>query len=245
MMVNKPFIGFAALAVFALAAAYIFLFNSERLPGLTRDPAVLGQLGDYVGGLLNPVLSFISVLLLIRSLTLQNSANSVLVSQVSDAKRAEKLRSFESRLFHMIEAQRLSFESLSYKRGPLRSTYYASDAVAAVEDRVHQLREEGASDSHISSVLESIDSRDQMYGAVRKFSIMVRMIEECLSDAEGFDQQDRVRHVICVINFADFALVRLVILMLQFSDSFPCQYLRNSGDFKKAADSLDLPIDCY
>lgn len=232
-------------ALACLVAAYVFLFNFDGLPGLTRDPAVLGQLGDYIGGLLNPALSFISVVLLIKSLSLQNNANAVLVSQLKEAKKTEKLKSFESQLFNMIEAQRRSFESLSYKPGMLRRTCFAEDAVEAIEAEVFKVREAGASAADIRQLLESIDSRDQLYGATRKFYIMIKTIADCLSDDHGFNSQDRARHMVSVINFTDFALIRLLMLAIQFFDYPSCDYLKQSKEFTDVLGKLGLSVDLY
>ena len=49
---------------------------------VSQKTDVWGQFGDYVGGVLNPILSFISIYLLISSLSLQRQANTSLVDEI-------------------------------------------------------------------------------------------------------------------------------------------------------------------
>jgi|RifCSPhighO2_12_1023870.scaffolds.fasta_scaffold57071_1 hypothetical protein len=51
-----------------LLALYFYKFHG----GLSGDPAVWGQLGDYIGGLLNPFFSFIALLALLYTIRLQS-----------------------------------------------------------------------------------------------------------------------------------------------------------------------------
>lgn len=46
---------------------YFYKFNS----GLSNDTATWGQYGDFFGGILNPTLSFISIMLLLETIKLQ------------------------------------------------------------------------------------------------------------------------------------------------------------------------------
>lgn len=66
----------------------------------SNDPAVWGQFGDYAGGVLNPLLSFISIVLLIKSLVLQHEANGNLKTEIKNGEKTERLRSFEVLFFN-------------------------------------------------------------------------------------------------------------------------------------------------
>lgn len=50
-------------------AFYYYKFSHFVLSG---DQAIWGQFGDYIGGTLNPIFSFLTVILLIATVTLQN-----------------------------------------------------------------------------------------------------------------------------------------------------------------------------
>jgi uncharacterized membrane protein len=61
-----------AVPVFALVAIIIILFiYFSKYHGDLADQAVFGAFGDFVGGLLNPVFTFLTILLLIYSINFQ------------------------------------------------------------------------------------------------------------------------------------------------------------------------------
>lgn len=238
----------AALATAgAVILSYVGFFYFKLRYGFSHDPAVWGQLGDYVGGLLNPILSFISVVLLIRSLALQNAANRVVVDQIQDAKKSERLRSFESQLFNMLESQKSAFESLMLnerlKKGHKKK--FGSDAVLVLESKIRSLRGKNKSDKEIKEILWEIDSRDQIFGAARRFYIMVQMVNEKLDEVNGFTKADRVLHIKTLINFTDFSLLRLIMITLQFMEFQSSFYLRESAEFNEALKDVCLSYDLY
>ncbi|EPH1136286.1 hypothetical protein L4679_004389 [Pseudomonas aeruginosa] len=51
-----------------VAGSYIFKFYNHSI---SANPEQWGQLGDYIGGTLNPILSFITIILLIKTLIIQ------------------------------------------------------------------------------------------------------------------------------------------------------------------------------
>ncbi len=70
---------------------------------VSQKTDVWGQFGDYVGGVLNPILSFISIYLLINSLSLQRQANTSLVDEIKRQENSKTLRSL-SLGFHLVDA---------------------------------------------------------------------------------------------------------------------------------------------
>ncbi|HEY6436916.1 MAG TPA: hypothetical protein VIY47_10010, partial [Ignavibacteriaceae bacterium] len=87
----KAYIIFAATLIVIVYLIYWFRFYVALDYEASKDPAVWGQLGDYVGGVLNPLLSFISIVLLIKSLVLQYEANSNLKIEIKNSEKTEKL----------------------------------------------------------------------------------------------------------------------------------------------------------
>ncbi|MFW2044284.1 hypothetical protein ACG9ZE_21885, partial [Acinetobacter sp. ULE_I053] len=76
-----------------------------KLP-LSVEQEVWGQLGDFLGGVINPLLSFITILLLLESLKYQNDANQSLSNQILHSEKNEKIKLFENLFFHLISTQR-------------------------------------------------------------------------------------------------------------------------------------------
>lgn len=78
----------------------------------TQDADVWGQFGDFMGGVLNPILSFISICLLIRSVTLQVQSNSTLKQEIKRQELLEDYKKFEVRFFCLIESQDSNYNKL-------------------------------------------------------------------------------------------------------------------------------------
>lgn len=66
---------------------------------ISQKTDIWGQFGDYLGGVLNPILSFISIYLLINSLSLQHRANASLVDEIKRQEKLEEFKKFEFRFF--------------------------------------------------------------------------------------------------------------------------------------------------
>lgn len=58
-MTMSKYIVIAILAIFVVFISYAINFYLILGYAVSSDTAVWGQLGDYIGGLLNPTLSFI------------------------------------------------------------------------------------------------------------------------------------------------------------------------------------------
>ncbi|MBC3456912.1 hypothetical protein [Pseudomonas mosselii] len=243
---NKYF-WIASGMVFAVCASYIgnFAFRDEFV--VSDSPEQWGQLGDYFGGLLNPVLSFISLVLLIKSLTLQNEANIELRDEVRAARKSEKLRSFESQLFQMIELLRSSFGDFQIcdfvDRSPVRRQ--GAGAVIWIEDNIENLRSEIVDGDRVVEYLDRIDPNDQVFGFCRMFYNMVKIVSEKLSDSNGFDDSDRRAYYQAIINFTDFSLLRLIMIAAQFQDYYSVGYLRRDLEFCSVLQEVGLDFDMY
>lgn len=66
---NSLLIAIAATSIFFLFSVAIFYFYNFN--GAAGDQEKFGQFGDFIGGVLNPIFSFLSVVLLISSIHLQ------------------------------------------------------------------------------------------------------------------------------------------------------------------------------
>ena len=245
-MINK-YATAAALLLLGVIASYVFHFYFELKYGISNDPAVWGQLGDYFGGLLNPMLSFISLVLLIKSLTLQNQANQDLRHEISETRKTEKLRSFEVQLFNMIDSQRASLSTfkLEFEEGGTPITKYGVEAIIMLEDAIETLRNESGNSNDATEYLEEIDSTDQIFGATRVFYNMVKMISEKLSNTNGFSPEDRAAHYLTLINFTDFSLLRLVMMSAQFMEYPSTEYLKSNAEFNAVLKETGLDYELY
>lgn len=76
-----------------IGVCLIYYLNFGINGNLSNKTDVWGQFGDYLGGVVNPILSFITIYLLLNSIKLQREANSTLVDEV---KRQESLEEYKN-----------------------------------------------------------------------------------------------------------------------------------------------------
>jgi len=239
---------FAIISMFGVFASYVWHFYFVLGYPLSSDTSVWAALGDYAGGLLNPILSFISLVLLIKSLNLQNEANKDLRRELKINEKTEKLRSFETHFFNMINSQKLAFDTFSIEvvSGGKLVRLVGVEAVLHIENRIEHLRQSSPGDDQpVIKYLDGIDSADKIFGIARVFYVIVKMVDDKLSEEEGFCQKERMSHLLTLINFTDFALLRLIMISMQFL-SFPStNYLRDNADFNQVLKDVELSYDLY
>lgn len=244
----KIYIIAAAMLILAVLLIYFAKFYLMLGYTVADDPAAWGQLGDYAGGILNPLLSFISIVLLIKSLSLQFEANNSLRKEIKNNEKTEKLRSFEILFFNLIKAQKELFDSFKIEARNTDGTpdhLMGAKAVIAIEDKIQDLRDSGKTDKEITEFLSTIDKNDQIFGISRAFYLLVMVVTDKLSDIEGFSLGDRSAHYKTLINFTDFAQLRLVMICVQFLEYESTKYLRSSYEFTNVASKLGVEFDQY
>jgi len=244
--------GYVGIGVFLIFIAYYIYWNhfSENLNlrALSADPGVWGQFGDYIGGVLNPLLSFISIVLLIKSLTLQNEANQSLQNELKRSERTEKLRSFEVLFFNLLDAQKNLFSSFELHitfSGKPAAKFERTQAVIELENQIEVQRQSGASDNEIASYLSTLDDKDQIFGIVRAFYVVVSTVSNKLTDEHGFTASDRLDHFRALVNFTDFSQLRLILICVQFLDFQSTKYIRASKEFTDVIVEMGLSHDQY
>lgn len=245
MGINRYIIG-AAVTMMAVFAFYIIKFRLNLGYGFSDDSAVWGQFGDYMGGSLNPILSFISIVLLIKSLGLQNQANLDLREELVDSRKTEKLRSFSTLFFNMVASQKNLLDSFSVDPG--REGEFLTPGVNSiifVEDEIHRLRSVGADNEAILEFLNEVDADERIYGILRAFYITVKIISEKLSTSQDFSVEDRREYFFTLINFTDFSQLRLIIIAIQFFDAPPSSYLREHSELRSVLEEVGLGFDLY
>jgi hypothetical protein len=244
----KGYIIAAALLIVFVYIIYFLKFAVLLGYSVSDDPAAWGQIGDYAGGILNPLLSFISIVLLIKSLSLQHQANSDLRREVKNNEKTEKLRSFEILFFNLLEAQKTLFDT--FKVNVPRASGEAEQltgakAVIAIEEEIEAKRSSGANDQQITDYLDGLDEYDQVFGISRSFYILAMVINDKLNDSEGFSSSDRIAHYKTLINFTDFSQLRLIMMCVQFMDYESAKYLRSTYEFTNVVGDLGLSYEMY
>jgi hypothetical protein len=237
----------AGSAILLITCAYVSTFLPIYGFHFTTDQAIWGQFGDYIGGTLNPVLSFISVILLIRSVSLQNDANSDLRKELKHSKKTETFRSFNGLFFSMIDAQKALLRdfNIRFTENGIGTEKSGVSAIMTIEDRIHQFRRNGKDDEFISEYLKFLDKNDQIFGLVRSFYITVKIVFDKLNSQEDFTAADRQQQLLTLINFTDFAQLRLIIICMQFLDYQSINYLKSNSTFLDVLSEVKLEVGLY
>lgn len=233
------------IAVYTVYFANIFIGDSSDV---SKDASVWGQFGDYAGGVLNPLLSFITIVLLIKSLTLQYEANRNLKKELRISEKTEKLRSFEVLFFNLLDAQKGLFGSFKIHMPDESNNLElltGTKAVIFLEEAIESMRESGKSNDEITDYLDKLDEHDQIFGISRAFYILVMVVNEKLKDTDGFSSADRSAHYKTLVNFTDFAQLRLVMMCVQFMDYESTKYIRSTHEFADVLDMLGLSYEMY
>lgn len=96
----------AAAVAIACIASYVLAFHSRSI----GDPSSWGTFGDYVGGLLNPVIGLVTALLLVRSLRASRASNSTALEQLNLARQQHEIDLHTRRLDMAIAAWERAME---------------------------------------------------------------------------------------------------------------------------------------
>ncbi|HDS1682132.1 TPA: hypothetical protein QEM39_003708 [Pseudomonas putida] len=112
---NLSMLASASVAIVVVLIFYVFNFFGS----LSSSKETWGQFGDYVGGLLNPLLSFLALIAVVRGLRYQSEELKAARSEAStaiDMQREQtsifKQQSFEALFFALIDLHSKSIEGL-------------------------------------------------------------------------------------------------------------------------------------
>lgn len=236
--------------------AYFLYFRLYLGFSLSKDVAVWAQFGDYIGGILNPILTFVSLFLIIKSLnlqrlsnndlseslTLQREANNHLINEMENNRKTEKLRRFESYFFNMLDSQNNSFCDFSIE-SKASGTFKHFEAVNFILDSIGEFNK-SSNKSKIKSFIENVDCYDKGYGLLRSFYLMINMIITQLSDENGFSIEERFFHFKTLIHFTDFNLLLFLSEYIKYMEYPQCKEIIDNVEFNEAMDQLGFSSFC-
>lgn len=237
----------AVISSIAVIIFYVYNFFHKLGYGLSDDPSDWASFSDYIGGILGPFLSFLSLVLLIRSLDLQRAANYELREQIRNTELNEKIKSFESHLFNMINLQSQFLEAFHLRlyRNGQEHNFKGPHAIIELEYIINLISDAQVGNEFISEYLDEVDQVDKIYTSLRSFYIMIKVINDKLSDENGFSSKLRKEYYTTVINYTDFSLLRLIMMGIQFIDCYPVEYLKENTEFKSTIEELGLSYNLY
>lgn len=181
---------------------------------------VWAQFGDFLGGVINPILSFLTILLLLESIKCQNEANNSLTQQLDINKKNEKLKIFENLFFHLINSQREQFSKFRIKviNHNKVEEIHTVEAVNRIEMLFTEEIECGKDLNELTFLYEQLDEAYGFYDLLRCFCISVSLVKEHLTENHDFNEKDRAFYYEKLINLMEFAHIRLIATSLQFDN---------------------------
>lgn len=230
------------LIVLVFSFYFVHFYINLGLP-LSDKGSEWSNFGSYIGGLLGPILSFLSFVMLLKSLNLQLDANLSLKNEADRSVKNEKFKIFETYFFSMLDAQRVNFENMKIKVG--RRVFVGAEFVAEIELKIQSMRENNATEASISDYLDGIDKNEKIYNSLRIFYNLTKIISDRLSDSEGFCMDFRKSQYSTLISFTEFSLLRLVLIGIQFCDVPASHNLRKNREFMEVLRDVKLEIDPY
>ncbi|HIC8603685.1 TPA: hypothetical protein ACW7U9_001872 [Citrobacter freundii] len=204
----------AIIALLGVFFSYYYWFKLELDFHISKSPEVWGQFGDFAGGLINPILGFITVVILIITSLYQQK-------QYERLERREKNKIFDDRFYGMISYQRDFANDFKCK------------LPSGVDANVKELTiyVEGVffdTDDH--SYLNDDKFKDSIFPLVRGFYILVKMINE--SHNEEIGKKDADKYYEWLVNLTDYSLMRLVLLCVYYYDGISSfNYIKSNSAF--------------
>lgn len=134
-------VGLAIVFVVSVFVAYFFAFNS----GFSVKQEVWGQFGDFVGGTLNPILSFFSLLALVFTITLQLHQLDIARAELKNSQ--SELLATREELRRSADAQHITAMALNEqaKHAVISAKLAAlSSALSVTSEAMEQARSEAA-----------------------------------------------------------------------------------------------------
>lgn len=251
---TKKYIITAISCIALTLASYIGNFYILLNRDISHNPEQWGQFGDFIGGVLNPTFSFLSFILLIKSLSLQNKTNKDLRNQIANSEKQDKLKSLEHQLTLLIDSQTRLFNDFEIATKGKR--HKRASAVDIIEQGIEKIIEEhntlkANNDTQnnikekISDYIEKIDTNDSIYNLVRSFANTTKVISHKLSDENNFSKEIRNEYYINFINITEFANLRLILIATSFCKYEQCNEIKANTELATLLDKLGMPLNTY
>lgn len=215
-------LGIASLALLGVFAVYLYWFKFNLGYHVSSSGEVWGQFGDFIGGILNPILSFITILILVFTSIYQQKQN-------ENSEKRESIRRLDDRLYGMLSYQRTSYET---------SVVSISNIEKSQMNEIPKLFEDIFFCQKDMSIIDSVNFRSSIFVIVRQFYLIIKSIDEASSDIPMSEDEVR-KYYRLIINMTDFGLIRLVLLCVCYYKGIAAiNYILNNKLFMEEVEGL-------
>ncbi|PKL38602.1 MAG: hypothetical protein CVV44_12040 [Spirochaetae bacterium HGW-Spirochaetae-1] len=186
-------VSFSILLFILLTYSSNFIFQYKNV--ISDNPADWGTFGDYFGGILNPVLSFITIILLLYTIQLQRVMK-------NDTNNDSKKQEFISNFFKMIDYYYNIIESL--RSAYSKSTFnYLHEGLACFYFYRKNLKNnftDGELSSYNTKRVDNFENRQLLtdsaiWAELRNYINHINAIMNFVSNTDSFDEKDKEREI--------------------------------------------------
>lgn len=211
-------------------ALLVYFFNFNEWHGLSKEKGDWGTFGDFIGGLSNPIITFITMCMLIKSIDLQKDANNSIIEQNDRIKNSEikqseleDLRSFESTFYSLAEVARQEYSRL--RINDLNGDEYREAyAVSYIEEEIIRQYASNLNSGvqpNMMALFDALDERSSMaiFSSVRSFYILFKVtIDACppnhqkrYIDICTYTMPVKFLHLVCIARaYSNWAILDLL-----------------------------------
>ncbi|WP_213733330.1 hypothetical protein [Citrobacter europaeus] len=192
---------------------------------LSNNTEVWGQFGDYVGGVVNPILTFFTIYLLIRSIGLQRESNDCLVNEIKRQEKLEDYKKFESRFFKLLESQENNFQRFKLNVGDNEDgtpqIFNGNTAVSHIENELSILVDAKISPPRIHTWLDNLDDDGAYFSLTRRFYLIVKLVDD-----NTISKNSREEMYESLVNLTDVKIISMIVILSIYYDWDTMKYIK-------------------
>lgn len=219
--------------ILILAATWCGYYLNFGIHGsISEKTEVWGQFGDYVGGVVNPILSFVTIYLLINSLGLQRESNDSLTNEIKRQEKLEEYKKFELRFFRLIESQEESFSRfricISQEQDDDVADSEAENlilrggaAVTFIEDCLLTLKDAKIDKGRVLKWLKGLDEDGSYFSLLRRFYLILKLI-----DSNTITRSEREEMYETLVNLTDIKVISMIAILSMHYDWYAVKYIK-------------------
>ncbi|ELT6557957.1 hypothetical protein ACS4XJ_13160 [Escherichia coli] len=204
---------------------YYLNFGLEGV--LSEKTEVWGQFGDYVGGVVNPILSFVTIYLLIQSLGLQRDANDNLISEIKRQERLEEYKKFEFRFFRLIESQDSNFSrfkiNIDQNDDGTHQSLHGAAAVSFIVNNLHIFVQGKIEKSRVVEWLNDLEEDGVYFSLARRFYLLLKLIDD---NIKSKDEREEMYETL--LNLTDTNAISMIAILTIYYDWDIIKYIKNN-----------------
>lgn len=194
---------------------------------LSKKTEVWGQFGDYVGGVVNPILSFVTIYLLIQSLGLQRESNDNLINEIKRQERLEEYKKFEFRFFRLLESQDGSFSrfkiNIDQNDDGTNQTLNGAAAVTFIVNNLHIFVQGKIEKSRVVEWLNSLEDDGVYFSLARRFYLVLKLIDDNVKSKSEREEMHET-----LLNLTDAKAISMIAILTIYYDWDVINYIKDS-----------------